>query len=105
MSFLACTINDGGYIHAHGIERVQGRMVHKETRQMNDWAACCEHLVDAQLLAGIKQDALVIELDSDGGGDRIHIWANQEELIRERLKPWNCCYGEWEVVIHEMHPR
>lgn len=98
--YLAAHINKGGYIYAF-----DGPMVHKETRGMEKWNACCKTLVDAQLTAGVSESSIVIELTEDGGGKKIHIWANQEPVIRERLKRWDCCYGEWEVVVREMHPR
>lgn len=95
--FLPVHINENGYM----FNSANGRMVHKETRKMGDWDGSCHQRARAIKAAsnwGDLYDCVgVLELTEAGGGNRI-LTLNNNDLWKHRLKRWECCYGEWELL-------
>jgi hypothetical protein len=92
--YLVCHINNGGYIY--GSE--QGRMVHRSTRNMQEWCGCYSTLEEARTALPEGRDCyFVLELTPEGGGGTIWAPPQAEKTVAERLVHWRGCYGLWAV--------
>jgi hypothetical protein len=95
--FLPCRVNEGGYIYHSGV--LFTGMVHRETRNLHEVTTCCRALADAKSLMGGRNDEVLLELTSDGGGRAVWCKRDQVELIQARLSKWKGCYGTWPILI------
>lgn len=98
--YLLVNIDRGGYIRslfepaAIGVGK---KIVHRETRNMQNWAGCYDQLQQAKaaLDEQKREDAFILSLTSEGGGECVWLRDDQRKLLCERLNVWKGCYGGW----------
>lgn len=91
--FLVVSINSGGYIYSCGISK---RMVHRESRNMQEWGSCWPTLGEAKLLV-TGDDQFVLELDNKGAGRICWLYEDTIERLSPRFDFWKGCYGKWPI--------
>lgn len=97
--YLLVDIDKGGFIRSlFNPATFGGRtMVHRETRNMQQWAGCFDLLREASAAASEleREDVAILSLTDEGGGDAVWVRDEQREVVSERLRIWKGCYGAW----------
>lgn len=102
--FLLCKVLESGHIMRDAGDTPYcpfGICVHRETRNLGGVWGCYESFLHAKLMARGKDDYIILELTSEGGGGTIWVSKPSFEMIRKRLLKWKGCYGLWPCYAYE----